>query len=63
MQLTVEINCDNAAFEGEEIGPELSRILRGLADGIESSAVNPIHGLDVRVRDVNGNVVGTARME
>lgn len=64
MQLVVKIDFGNTAFEGDNLEPELARILRGLADGVDNGeAVDPEYGLDVRVRDINGNVVGTARME
>lgn len=56
MRLEIKIDCDNAAFEVREA--ELARILRKLADDIES-------GDDlacVTLFDVNGNRVGNAQL-
>lgn len=59
MKLTIEITMDNAAFESAT-GFETARILKAYADKIED------HELDVAdkwpLRDVNGNVVGEARV-
>jgi hypothetical protein len=49
----IEINTDNAAFEDNE-GEEVARILRRLANEIESGLT------DVNLRDINGNLVGEA---
>ena len=52
MQITISINCDNAAFVPEP-QPEIARILRGLALEI-------LHGENPdKVYDENGNFVGT----
>ena len=48
----VTIRTDNAAFEGEGRAAETARILRELADKIESGRV---YG---SVQDGNGNAVG-----
>jgi hypothetical protein len=48
------IHTDSAAFDGADCGPELARILRGLADRLESGTGIPLGVL----RDVNGNKVG-----
>lgn len=50
----ITINTDNAAFADDE-GFEVARILRGLADHIETS-----DELDAKkaVRDINGNTIG-----
>lgn len=54
MKFTVEIECDNAAFEA---GPneEIARILRDLADTLEA---HPAAGGAFPLRDINGNRVG-----
>jgi hypothetical protein len=54
MKFTIQIDCDNAAFE-DDIGTELSRILRGVAANVESSDIRPSK---VPVRDANGNTCG-----
>jgi hypothetical protein len=55
-KLTVTIETDNAAFEGDA-GPELSRILRGLARRLEDGETQG------RLRDSNGNTVGRFELE
>ena len=51
---TLEINTDNAAFEGEYLPLELARILREVARWIDTLGVEDHRGL----YDVNGNLVG-----
>ena len=54
MKATITVNMENAAFEENEAGTELARILRGLADDLEGH-----HQLEgVTLRDFNGNRVG-----
>lgn len=53
MQITITINTDNAAFEGDP-GVELSRILTQLAQEFEQTT-NPHSG---KICDINGNTVG-----
>lgn len=53
---TVKLRTENAAFEGDNLRPELARILRVLAERIEN-------GADVyMLQDVNGNTVGSAHV-
>lgn len=58
---TLKINCSSDAFcEGDastraSAAPELARILRAIADSLESGGSSDILR---RVRDVNGNDVG-----
>ena len=52
----IEIETDNAAFEDDQAG-EVARILRDLADRIESLGAVPTDSL---IRDINGNQVGAA---
>lgn len=55
MTFEMQIECDNAAFEGEDLGPEIARILRVEADGLESRGAQ----LETRsLFDENGNRVG-----
>ena len=51
--IQIEIRTENAAFDGQ---PELeiARILRLLADKIESTGLE-----DYSLRDINGNTVGS----
>ena len=51
MDITITINCDNAAFEGDPV-PEITRILHELIDDLDFSEGKQ------KLRDVNGNVVG-----
>ena len=56
MKFIMHINMENAAFaEGNE-GAELARILRKMADSIESAGEAPRSFENIR--DVNGNTVG-----
>ena len=56
----ISIDCNSAAFDGMDCGPELARILRKLADrlDLDSEGVpfsRPLH-------DINGNRCGSAEM-
>lgn len=56
MKYTIEIDCGNAAFDDDNIGNELARILRKEADRLELECAPrgaPLH-------DINGNKVGAA---
>lgn len=55
MKAELTINMDNAAFENPS---ELARILRELADKIESNE-GVSSGDKLVARDINGNTVGT----
>ena len=55
-KLTLEMN--NAAFVDSGEANELARILRELADRIEQDGLDS--GEPIRLRDVNGNTVGSA---
>lgn len=58
---TLSIHTDNAAFDGDDMRPELARILRAVADRIESGNVDAY--TDYAAKDVNGNTVGTFRWD
>ena len=59
MELMININLDNAAFE-DDPGAEVARILHNLAASYEERG----HVQDTRtLRDRNGNTVGSARVE
>jgi len=55
--MTIEIKTDNAAFEGDNYGPELANILEHLAQDIIDGA-RPTPGEPMPLYDVNGNRVG-----
>ena len=57
-KLLIDINLDNAAFEGDDAGAEIASILRDLADKLESSPIPAASELLAALYDVNGNCVG-----
>ena len=61
--LKISINTDNAAFESENLGSEISRILKSYANAIES-VIDPDTSweLETRLRDINGNTVGQVKL-
>ena len=62
--LNISINTDNAAFESENLGSEISRILKSYANAIES-VIDPDTSweLETRLRDINGNTVGQVKLK
>jgi hypothetical protein len=54
MDFNLKINCDNAAFEGENFGLELARILRRIAAGFSGESTER---LGDKILDLNGNTV------
>lgn len=57
MQFRLQFDTDNAAFEGEELGLEIARILYAIANDInQRSRADIVEG---SARDINGNQVGT----
>jgi hypothetical protein len=59
MQYNIQINMDNAAFEGDNTA-EVARILHELADRITRGG-ELLPGDIENLRDINGNTVGTAQ--
>ncbi len=57
MVARLTVKMDNAAFEGDNAGNELARILRELADCVEEQTAAGIRGRE-GVCDINGNMVG-----
>ena len=47
----------NAAFDGDDHGPELARILRMAAQRLEDAGSIP-NGIDCGILDINGNRCG-----
>lgn len=62
---TLRIELGNDAFSGDDLGPELARVLRHLADRIEEQSRSYLSGNGRRMRaaDSNGNTVGFLRLE
>lgn len=56
MRFTLDINCDNAAFDDDDLFHEVARILRDLATKVED------HDADRNILDVNGNFIGIAEL-
>ena len=57
--LRITIKMDNAAFD-RDAGVEAGRILRLLAENVECYGAT--YDLDEKLRDVNGNTVGEAKV-
>lgn len=55
--LTITMDTANAAFDGEQRGPEIARILRKMADRLEARG-DCVSGFEWVLYDVNGNHVG-----
>ena len=56
MKFIIRISMNNAAFADGSEGAELVRILRNMADSIESEGEAP--RCFKNARDINGNIVG-----
>jgi hypothetical protein len=59
MKFIVEIDCDNAAFEGDPMW-EVARILKEQATKLERWLGDAEPVLKDTLKDINGNKVGTA---
>jgi len=59
MRLSLVLDTDNAAFDGDNLGPEVSRILIEYANAIKEESA---HAFLIRasLKDTNGNTVGNA---
>jgi len=59
MNLTIKINTDNDSFTDENLGSEISRILKNYANIIESVIDDDTSSkLETTLRDINGAKVG-----
>lgn len=58
MRLTIEIDCDNAAF-GDDRGPEVFRILEPV---IREWKLDGSPDWARKLRDTNGNTVGSVKV-
>lgn len=54
----LKLKTANAAFEGDNAGPEIARILRDLAASVLAADLSVDAGW--KLRDINGNTVGEA---
>ena len=63
MRVIITIDCDNAAFEGENLGPELSRILDDLSDRAFAPNQLKTNELPTTLYDVNGNACGIVEVQ
>jgi len=52
---TLKFDTNNAAFDGDDLAPEIARILRSIADKVEHVALS---GFCETARDINGNDIG-----
>lgn len=59
LTFTLSLNLEGAAFEEPDTELELARILRGVADQIESTRILESADDPVKLRDANGNAVGS----
>lgn len=61
----LKLDVDNAAFAGDDLGPELARILRNLADKLQEQNRKYLsgNGNRLRVPDINGNCIGFAEFD
>mgnify|MGYP003125175190 CR=1 FL=1 len=62
MYLRITINTENQAFSDENLGFEISRILKNYATAIES-VIDPDTSweLETKLRDINGHTVGQVK--
>jgi len=58
MRYYLKLRCNNDAFSGDNLGPEIARILRHEADLLEEGP-RPISDF-ATLRDLNGQKVGHA---
>lgn len=57
-KLTIEMECDNDAFQDQNFGQEVANILHGYAWSLEDDTEPEARV--TTLRDQNGNTVGTA---
>ncbi len=58
MTVKITIQCDNAAFDGNDLGSELARILADLSNRWAGPGVVRKSELPRTIYDINGNAVG-----
>jgi hypothetical protein len=57
MRLSLVLDTDNAAFDGDNLGPEVSRILIKYANAIKEESARAFL-IRASLKDTNGNTVG-----
>jgi hypothetical protein len=64
MSFKLEINTGNAAFDDDAMGPEIARILSGVAERLAAGDLDGIYAWssDSPLYDINGNRVGSWRL-
>lgn len=62
MQMMLEIDCGNAAFDDDDCGAELARIMESIAGRLRDIS-NLEGGFSFSLHDRNGNRVGSAWFE
>ena len=62
MKLKIEIEMDNAAFDGANRNIEAARILRSLAQDMADDVALSCTGDHETLMDINGNRVGEAKV-
>ena len=60
MLFNITIDSENAAFTGDNAGPELARILRNIAERVSTDLPDDA---TMKIYDVNGNAVGRVTVE
>lgn len=61
--LRIDLDLDNDAFADSDAGPEIARILYGLAERVQQRSRGELADVEMALRDINGNRVGSARFE
>lgn len=62
-RVKIEFNIDNAAFDEDDCGPEIARVLRTLAEGFRSANKEELRSGGSSIRDINGNTIGRVIVE
>jgi hypothetical protein len=63
MTFAVTIKLDNAAFDDDACGAEISRILQDLATRVDGYSLGSIRTFQRSVFDVNGNKCGRVEVQ
>lgn len=63
MELVIRIDVENAAFDGDSIGPEAARILAELAGRLAEMRRLEVETENFILHDMNGNIVGQLYFE
>lgn len=62
MRATITVHMDNAAFEGNDAGDELARILGTLSERVSGTDFKDSYDRSFKLRDINGNTVGECKI-